>query len=529
MDERGVYRLSRLRHFLTRPFDDRTRLTLAALIVIGFGLKVWGIGYGLPYLYHPDEPLGATVALNMIQSGDLNPHFFGYGSLFFYLNALAYIPYYGIGRLAGLFHSPADIPPLHMLILGVGHSLMPSQIILGRLVSVLLGTLCIPMVYWLGTRLSHRRVGLLAAAFTTISPTIVQHSQFITPNILATLTIVATLMTLARLTRESRWPSYALAGAAFGFAVASKYNAALLICPGAVAFFTLHGWETLRRPGVYISAVTAVMAFLIVTPYAVLDFPKFVEDTRFHLNYYSSASHPGMEGNTVEFYATYVIGHEGLVAFLGALPVVVYFKKRQRTGLILAAFALPYVLYVSTLRIRNDRTILLALPILFVMAADLLAMIWRRLTDDGDRRSRRLARSALAVFTALSLIYMGWQMIAQNIQQITPDAREYARQWIEANVPARSRIIAEIYSPFLDPAQRAVTYVDYLNRHPPDWYIDQDYEWLVMSSGAFGRYYAMPDRYPVEVAQYEALLARFPEAAHFDQDGFTVRILRVNK
>ena len=71
--------MSKLATGLTREW---VRWALVGLIVLGAGLRVWGITFGLPYLYHPDEPLGVSVAINMVKTGDLNPHFFGYGSLF---------------------------------------------------------------------------------------------------------------------------------------------------------------------------------------------------------------------------------------------------------------------------------------------------------------------------------------------------------------------------------------------------------------------------------------------------------------
>jgi hypothetical protein len=91
------------------------RWALIGLIALGLGLRVWGISFGLPYLYHPDEPVGAGVAINMVRTGDLNPHSFGYGSLFFYLNALAYGLYFVLGRLVGLFQTPTDLPQLQHL------------------------------------------------------------------------------------------------------------------------------------------------------------------------------------------------------------------------------------------------------------------------------------------------------------------------------------------------------------------------------------------------------------------------------
>src|SRR5450756_614705 len=171
--------MNKLKSFARRIYSERPMLILLGVMVVGLVLRLGGLSYGLPYLYHPDEPLGATVALNMLKTGDLNPHFFGYGSLFFYLNALAYIPYFLLGRLLNVFHSPADIPNLQMLALGVGQTFMPAQIVLGRLVSVGEGMACIPVAYWIGSRLSNRRVGLLAAGCVALSPTDVIHSQFI--------------------------------------------------------------------------------------------------------------------------------------------------------------------------------------------------------------------------------------------------------------------------------------------------------------------------------------------------------------
>jgi len=115
----------------------------------------------------------------------------------------------------------------------------------------------------------------------------------------------------------------------------------------------------------------------------------------------------------------------------------------------------------------------------------------------------------------------------QDTRQTSPGAVEYARQWIEANVSSETRIAAESYAPFIDPLRHKVTYVNSLISNTPDWYVQQGYDLLVLSSGAFGRFYAMPDQYPAEIAKYDALIQRFPEIAHFDQNGAIIRILRL--
>src|SRR4029453_9837981 len=59
------------------------RLGLLLVLVIGFGLRTFSAGYGLPDLYHPDEPKIVERAVRFHQ-GDLNPRFFNYPSLYMY-------------------------------------------------------------------------------------------------------------------------------------------------------------------------------------------------------------------------------------------------------------------------------------------------------------------------------------------------------------------------------------------------------------------------------------------------------------
>ncbi len=502
---------------------------LMGLIVVGFAARGWGITFGLPYLYHPDEPVGVGVAVNIFKTGDLNPHSFGYGSLFFYLNALAYVPYYFVGQLAGVFHSPNDIPQLQSLALGVGQALMPTQMILGRLVSVVAGTLCIPFAYWLGTRLSGRGTGLLAATLVALSPTLVLHSQYITPNILVTLMTLVTLATLIRLAPESRWPAYVLVGIAFGAAIASKYNAVFLATACAMAYVALWGRSMLRRPGVYVSALATVATFFVLTPYAILDNAKFMEDAVFHVTAYGTVRHAGLEGDTLQFYLNLLISREGWLIFLAFSAMSVYVIRRNRIGLIMTAFTMPYLIYISTLWLRTDYTLMLAMPVLMIMAAGMVGMIWRRLGTIRANQLGSIGRGVVIVFVAGSIGYLMLRTVQLNIRQTTIDGREYARRWIEADVPAGARIAAESYAPFIDPVRYNVKYFNNLISEPPDWYATQNYDWLVASSNLYGRFYREPDLYSSEIASYDALFARYPEAASFDQNGITIRIFKVKR
>jgi 4-amino-4-deoxy-L-arabinose transferase-like glycosyltransferase len=482
--------------------------------------------FGLPYLYHVDEPLGVDVGINMVRTGDLNPHSFGYGSLFFYLNALGYAIYYVLGFLQGAFQAPTDLPYLERPDFITGRAVLPAEMLVGRGVSVLAGTLCIPLAYWLGKRLSGRGVGLLAATLVALSPTLIMHSQFVTPNILVTLMSLAAIVTVVRLTAQSRRRDFVLAGIALGAAVASKYNAVFLVPAYLVAYLMLFGRSILRRREIYLSLLAAIVTFFIITPFALFDSVKFMDDTLLYVASYGAQRHAGLEGNTLQFYLSMLLSQEGLLIFSALGATVVYVVKRNKAGLILIAFVVPYFIYITRLWLRTDYTLMLIMPVLMVMAADAVMMLWRYLRRVHPSPLVRAVRAGLVVCVVISIGYLAFQAISFNIRQTTPDGREYARQWITANVAPGTRIAAEAYAPYMDLQRYQVNAIISLRLNSPEWYVEQGYDLLIFSSIAYGRFYRNPELYPEEIARYDALFSRFPLVAEFDQNGTTIRILK---
>ena len=50
-------------------------LALLLILALATGLRLYGLDFGLPYLYQPDEPNKVEAAQNILKSGDLNPHY----------------------------------------------------------------------------------------------------------------------------------------------------------------------------------------------------------------------------------------------------------------------------------------------------------------------------------------------------------------------------------------------------------------------------------------------------------------------
>jgi hypothetical protein len=131
----------------------RYGLLVGLLTGAGFGLRIAGIDFGLPLLVHPDEPSVAGVGVELLRSGWIDPQWYIYPTFFMLLMLPSFAIYYVYGRGNGLW-GPFDQV----------RSTAPGFYLIGRYHSAVLGTLAIPLSYWLARRLlggeRGRRAGL---------------------------------------------------------------------------------------------------------------------------------------------------------------------------------------------------------------------------------------------------------------------------------------------------------------------------------------------------------------------------------
>lgn len=500
---------------------------LFSIIIVASTLRLWGLDFGLPFLYHPDEPNVAGIALNMFQTGDLNPHFFHYPSLAYYLNALAYVPYFLAGRLLGVLGSLSDIPPLEVVGLGVGRSLMPTQLVLGRGLTTAVGVFTVLLVYFVGARVGNRRVGLLSATLLAISPTHVSNSHFITTDAFVTFFVLLSFLFSCQILLKGNFRFYVLAGVAAGLAMSCKYNGGLVLLPLFVAHFLRSGLRGVGRKEFYIAVCLSGLAFVLTTPYSVLDWHGFVEGVRFDAQHYSSG-HAGMEGDALRWYLHYLLRFEGLVAPLALAQCLVAIRARRRIELLVVVYAGAYLALISSFVVRNDRTLLPALPFVVILAALLLDHLIVCAATMPFSVRRHLSRGLLLAATGVVLAWPLSSAAVSNARLSNVDGRELARVWINSQIRQGSRIAAESYSPFLDPAQFEVKYVSRIIDEEPDWYRINGFEYLVFSQGMYGRFFREPNRYQLEVSSYDSFFKTFTEIARFNANEYEVRVLRVD-
>lgn len=500
---------------------------LSGIVALALGIRAWGLEFGLPSLYHPDEPTHVVIAQNMLKTGDLNPHFFDYPSLFFYIHALAYIPYFLVGKVLGIFDTPLDIPYPVTHLLGVGSTTMPSTFMMGRWLTVLFGVGAVALVYMVGKQLFNRPgVGLLAAFITAVSPASVSSSRFITPNIMLTFFGVLGLYGAVMVLKRGDTRDYALAGLGAGLAASIKYNGALLVVVIAAAHFLRSGVPGLKDWRVYMAPFLAGAIFFLTTPFAILDSEKFLHDVRADAEHYAT-THFGMEGDALAWYLDYLWSVEGVIALLAAAAMLRGAITRSKPLLMLSVFPVIYFIFISTFVVRNDRTVLPLLPFLALLGSSLLFYLLG-LAWPPNTASRKLAAGAVGLVMAVSVAYPLWQTVERTQQgQSGVASRDAARDWINSNITPGSRIAVEAYGPVIDDKRFRVDWVGRVTQYSAEQYAEQGVDYVVASGGIFNRFYREPQRYPGDIQQYDTLFAQLEPVRAFPEQMYDIRVYKV--
>jgi 4-amino-4-deoxy-L-arabinose transferase-like glycosyltransferase len=501
---------------------------LAAILVSGSALRLWGINFGLPFLYHPDEPTAVTSALRILHTGNLDPGFFFWPSLLVYLNAVLYFGYFVIGFLKGSFSTPADLPYLDFEGVAIGKAPLPELILLGRVLSATFGVASIFLVYLICHEMQvSKPVGWLAAALFAVEPISVMNSQFIRPDVIAIFFALVAFYFSLQILKNPSIKNYALAGISCGLAASTKYPLGLICVSILAAHAIRFRWRVLLQPEIYISALASLAAFSLTTPFAILHFSQFIREGILRdVNLYRSAISLGAS-TSAEWYLALLWSNIGWVLPLALGELFLLLLRRDNKALLMASFLIPYLVLINSFALHFDNTILPALPFLCVLAALFIA----RLYDFGMRWQPAKEKWMTAGFAAAAILLvlpLSSATVANDQRISSPDGRETARRWIEANLPAGSRIALEPYSPYLDRNKFMIASFRGIPEHTADWYDSNGFEFLVFSQLAFGRLSLDPVYFAPMISRYNAFFTRFSQIARFDDGGYKVLVFKTD-
>jgi hypothetical protein len=407
---------------------------LAGVLIAGAAVRFWGLQFGLPHtLAQADESLVARTAVDVAR-GHFNPGFFNYPSLFIYVTGAAYATRCAAQALTGRFGSftactdswPTEWEPFFLI---------------ARAISAAFGTLTIWLVFRLGLHVFDRAAALAGSLFMAFAFLHVRDSHFGVTDTTMTALTVAAVLALARADERPVPRRFLAAGVLAGLAASTKYNGLLLAAPALSS--QLWAWksgEPVRACVVRALLFGCAMlgAFLLGTPFAVLDWPRFWADATSEAAHLASG-HGILLGIGWRHHVLVNLWHgltwPLLVAGLtGACWAVV---RMPRRAALLLSFPVVYYLVAGRGYTVFARYMLPEIPFLCLTAGFFVAGIAGRMERRGSPARTATFAAALSVVIVASTV---WKTVALDRLLARADSRVLAAAWLDEHLADRSSV-----------------------------------------------------------------------------------------
>ena len=394
---------------------------LQGIVALSLLLNLWRIDWGLPDRWHPDEI--TQRAEHMAGSFSLNPDYFVYGSFHYYpIIALAVLPVKLTNRIFG-------VPATEKRIAGI----------LSRMLSAVLGSGIVVVMYLLGQMLFNRVAGLIAAFLLTLTMGFVNISHFASTDIasLFWFSLSGLMAGYAFLYGSRR--SHLLAGLFAGLAAAVKYVGGLallaLVCAHVLRYKEI-------RSILVLGILMGVFGFILGNPVVLFAFFEFAEGflEEGAVNAARATDRP------VAFLP--LIGELenalGVPLFILSLFGCVYSFKLlgirgwRRQALFVWSMLLPYYVLFGSRHVSTLRYVVPLVPFLHILTGKMMA----DLLVAKSRALRAASLMVLLLVAGYSLLYV----VAADFE-FSNDSRYLAARWIRENIPQGSKIEITSYGP----------------------------------------------------------------------------------
>jgi 4-amino-4-deoxy-L-arabinose transferase-like glycosyltransferase len=412
---------------------------LAIILLVALAWRLNNIGFGLPSLYDPDEPIFMIKALELLTNGTLNPKWFGHpGSTTIYLLALIDAAVVGSGLASGAYSSVDDFAKAAFA--DPGLLFIPA-----RTAMALLGVLAVWMTYLVGRRTHGTAVALVAAALLAFNSVHIAWSQVVRTDIHASVFMLASLLFAIRVGQRGRIPDHFLAGLFAGFAVATKWPAVTIFITllGATASRVIQTRSELKREliGVIVAGIAVLVGLFVASPFIFLDWQTVLAN----LSNEARPRHLGHTGAGFLHNGWWYLWHPvresvglmGLLLILSGLAVSAVRSRVSRWTLVPAALA--FLALIASQNLIWSRWVLPLLPMFSVFAAVAIVALGEAITTTIN--SRRPLPTIVAV-AALAAIPTVAGAFAQSAERAN-DTRSQAARWAVANIPSGSSVAIE--------------------------------------------------------------------------------------
>lgn len=418
---------------------------LVVLLLLGAGLRFFGIWYGLPFSLVSDEESLIGGALRMLELRSLIPAFhpeamsiLNYPVILPYIYLVFFVPYLGV-----LYLVTGAGPVNEFAFMVFDH--MGMIFALARTTSVVFGVATIYLVYRLGREmLGSHAAGLIAAAFLAVDFLSSFTAHFARHWNLTILIVVYTVLVSWRIYRDGSPRDYVKAGLAGGIGFGVSYSFGCLgLVACAIAHVAAKGWHGLVNRNIIVTGViflVCAILFFLLHPNAVLrqviGGVSGLDDSKSVLGWVDA----------IAFYSRALWFSNPAVTVLATIGAGVALAERRITIAVGAVGS--YLFMVSVLYFTvtlEGRYIHIAMPFLTLSTGYGIARIYECLS------ANRIAKIAAMVPATAGFAFSLFVSANATWMLTQTDTRFLALDWIQENIPAGSRIVVDLGAVRLEP------------------------------------------------------------------------------
>lgn len=401
---------------------------LLLLIALGLGaaFRFYGLSWGLPAQYHPDEFEEASYLHNMISNNTIISNYNQQPPLILYLSWPVSI----ILKTLGIFTSNSLV----------------RDVFAGRIINAIAGIISIYLVFAIGKRISSNFTGIVAAFLLAVVPLHVTNSRYMKQDVLLVTFVIGCALAVIKSIDLKKYRYLYLAGVLAGLATGSKYSGAA--CAGIIMaapwlqnirFSFVPNWKTLGHS--IMAVVVMIVSFFLTVPYVLISKENFT-DLIHGIQVESLHAQTGHHGYSIDAWSQLWMFHfsKSLIPGVDLIPIIaalicigIIFRRFESKGIFLIAsllfFYIPAEWAHSKPPPQPDRYVLPCVPFIALLAAEFTQIIRPYL-------SKRIL--ALSILTLLLFPLLHTTLLAT---ELTTDTRSIMSDWLYENLPPGSKII----------------------------------------------------------------------------------------
>jgi len=470
---------------------DKQRVTILIIIVIlSFLLRIAGNNFGLPLWVHPDEDVVLLPAVHMAENATLIPDEYrrpNHISIFlnFFVDNIVSLVFYKC-RAHIVFQSHLSL-----------------FIIIGRTISAIIGTLCVVVAYFIGREFLPD-FSIPAALCFAFFPPFVEHSHYITPEIVNLFfTLLLILFSIRYIKRnDQRLPYFVILLSALN--TLEKYPGLIsfvfpVLCIAIVEFKNRNNHTGMKKilQRLFIKWIQSFLLFLffmyIISPSIFLNFRR-----TFKAFVSESGAHMGMPilgwfGN-IKYYVSMYQQFAGFVCLIFLFAGLFFIIKNRNAEFTFMFYGALYCLLLSVVILHWERW---AVPMYTTPL--LISSLGIAYVYEYFKHINKYLKYVAIFLTSLLLAAFISQSLYSDAKLRAPHTNMLALTYCKEHGITENNSMYSGYTPFR-PDSPLPLWVDY-----DRFYSTPQYQYLMISSGVYQRFYNNKKLYHKEIASYDKI------------------------